>query len=274
MPSPFPGMDPYLESPTRWRGVHHLFVTYLAAEMNRHLPETLVAVTEERCYLLPRSEVVIPDSMVVHSPVVPQASLTTSTAVLERATLAGEQATPSLLIELDEVEVREPYVEIVSADSDERVVTVIELLSPSNKVPGVHGRDEYVDKRDAVLNSASHLLEIDLLRGGVHTVAVERAKIVPKKPFDYLVCLHRAGGGRRHFECWPFELREAMPRVRVPLTPELPDLVVDLQAVLNRVYDEGTYWKRLHYADEAEPPLSASDAAWAGTLLRQKGLRA
>jgi len=279
MSSPFPGMDPYLESPARWRGVHTHFISDLTYQLNRQLPSGLIAQVEERCYILPREKDIYPDSLIARSPLANgHAGSRTPAAVGGATAVVAAPANPNpsglpLVFELPGREIKEPYVEIVTADAEERVVTVIELLSPSNKVPGTHGQDDYVRKRESLLDSYSHLLEIDLLRGGAHTVTLDRARIAAQKPFDYVICLHRAGAARQRFECWPFGLRERVPDISVPLTPGLPDLTVDLQAVLDNVYDRGAYGARLLYAAEPEPALSASDAAWAAALLREKGLR-
>src|SRR5207249_6796839 len=126
------------------------------------------------------------------------------TAVLE--------ADPPLKVEIWSEPVREAFIEIRLGEEPGKLVGVIELLSPANKTPGV-GRDLYLKKQSHLLRSRSHLIEIDLLRAGQHTVAVRRDGL-PESGWDYVVCLHRGEGGSR-FECWPFPLQELLPRINV-----------------------------------------------------------
>lgn len=156
--------------------------------------------------------------------------------------------------------------------SDEsRIVTVIEVLSPANKTTGNRGRDAYVEKQRKVLDSDSHLIEIDLLRGGLHTVAVAESELKARGKYDYLLCLHRARSV--WFDVWACTVRQRLPRFAVPLADGDPDLVVDLQALFNRVYDEGVYARRIDYRKEPPLLLRSEDVLWADALLREKGLR-
>lgn len=128
-------------------------------------------------------------------------------------------------------------------------------------------------KQNRVLHSDSHLLEIDLLRAGEHTVAVRRDRVLARKRFDYLVSLHRVGNRRGQFEVWPLTVRDVLPVVRVPLLPGMPDELLDLQPIMDGVYDRSAVGHRLKYGQAPEPPLSPADAEWADGLLREKGLR-
>jgi hypothetical protein len=248
MPSPFPGMDPYLESRSLWRGVHHQLITALAAALNAALPPDFVARIDVRHYVLEpeRWEVVKVEAS------------------------AGADA--HFLLRGFPEEVREAFIEIIAVNAPGHVVTAIELLSPANKTPGT-GQEEYRRKQRDVLGSETHLLEIDLLRGGTHTVAVpEQALRALHGPWDYLTCLHRAGH-RWQYEVWPRSLRQRLPRVLVPLTEGHAGVPLDLQAALDRVYDEGAFDRSMDYRHDPNPPLSADDAASVDALLREKGLR-
>jgi hypothetical protein len=163
------------------------------------------------------------------------------------------------------------FVEILSLGDGGRVITVIEVLSPSNKTAGSAGRQLYLTKQQELFESQTHLIEIDLLRRGEHTVLAPREKLLLKGYWDYLVCLHRGGQGRQS-EVWPIRLRQPLPRIRVPLADDDPDVVLDLQEVFNRCYDQGGYARRMNYRREPHTPLPADDAAWAEALLREKGL--
>lgn len=134
------------------------------------------------------------------------------------------------------------------------VVAVIELLSPSNKDSGPD-RDRYLDKRFEVLSSDAALVEIDLLRGG------PRLPIQGLPACSYYALVSRPGE-RPDVGLWPLGLPDRLPVVPIPLRPGEPEPTVDLQAVLDRVYDEGGYPYRI-YDGEPDPPLSAADAEWA-----------
>ena len=179
------------------------------------------------------------------------------------------EADPPLEIEYWAEEVREPFIEIRMGPEPGKLVTVIELLSPANKAPG-KGRRLYLRKQARVLRSTTHLVEIDLLRAGAHTVAVQRNGL-PENGWDYVTCLHR-GGSHTKFDCWPISLQERLPRVGVPLLGDDADVIVDLQAVVNDCCESAT-GRRVDYAQECPPPVSKKNAKWVDDLLRKKKLR-
>jgi hypothetical protein len=141
-----------------------------------------------------------------------------------------------------------------------RVVTVLELLSPTNKTPGAD-RDEYLAKRAQILAGPTHFVEIDLRRGG------ERPRPPEIPPCDYYALVSRAQD-RPDIGLWPIRLREPLPAIPIPLTPPDPDVSLDLQAVLHRTYDAAEYGKYI-YLEQPQPPLSAEDEQWAREFLQQ-----
>jgi hypothetical protein len=163
------------------------------------------------------------------------------------------------------------YIEILSVADQSRVVTVIEVLSPSNKITGSEEQHLYLTKQREILSSQTHLIEIDLLRQGEHTVAAPREMLLRKGNWDYLVCLHR-GGQKGRYEVWAITMQQRLPRIHVPLCDGDPDVVLDLQSVFNCCYDEGAYVRRLDYRSEPPTPLKDDDAQWADTLLREQKL--
>lgn len=217
MPSPFPGMDPYLEYRYVWPGVNQTYITYLSSALNAVLPERYVADIGERLYL---------DGM------------------------------------------REVFVKILAIREENREVTVIEVLSPDNKMAGSEGAQLYSTRQRDILASHAHLIEIDLLRQGEHTVAAPLNELLKMERWDYLVCLRRGGDGTR-FELWPIRIRNRLPRIRVPLSHGDPDVILDLQAVFQRCYDEGGYARWIDYGQDPGVPFGSEDAAWARTLLSQ-----
>ena len=150
-------------------------------------------------------------------------------------------------------------------------MAVIEVLSFGNKKRGHEAQELYLQKQEEILRSQTHLLEIDLLRSGEHTIAAPRRRLSEGEPWHYLACLHRAG--RSDFEVWGIHLRRRLPRLPVPLLDNDPDAVLDLQACFDACYNEKCYDRRLNYSRAIEPPLDADDAQWADALLREKGLR-
>ena len=167
MNSPFPGMDPYLEE--HWRDIHHRFLTYACDTLQEHLPGDLRARLEERAYVEPESgdgRGIYPDVRVVEYP----ASGGGTAAAAEVAV-----AEP-LVIERESEPVTEGSIEIVDVASGNRVVTAVELLSESNKVPG-EGQDLYRKKQREYLGGGVSLVEIDLLRSGTRVLAVPHSAI-------------------------------------------------------------------------------------------------
>ncbi len=264
MPSPFPGMDPYLENPARWSGTHQGLIGAMRALLNKALPKGYVARMEESCRIVPGERVVYPDVFIRRSPAAPEKSRG-ATAVLDAPD------TPLILEALPVPQPPEMFIEIRHVADGGRVVTAIEILSPTNKTLHSDGRRMYLRKQEETLRSAAHLIEIDLLRHGPPTVAA--LAVTPRnEPCDYLVSLHRSGQGQR-FEVWPNRLRERLPKICVPLMAGDADITLDIQAVFDKNYEEGAYAEDADYRRDPVPPLSPEDAAWADALLREKGLR-
>ncbi len=266
MPSPFPGMDPYLESPRFWRGIHYSLMHLFMTELNAHLPPQFVATLEERMYLsLPDG--VYPDVALIYQ--------TKPRPVLEGrgGAVAVAPDTATAFQFMDE-EVYEPYIEVRTADRNEKVVAVVELISPKNKSRESNWRDAYLRKRDGFFRSPTHFLEIDLLRSGAHTLAVPRENMDGRFGDDwrYAACLRRWDADRT-IEAWAVSMRERLPRVSVPLTADFPDAVIDLQAALTTMYANSGFDRRVDYTKPPIPTLTPDEATWADALLTERGLR-
>jgi hypothetical protein len=267
MPSPFPGMDPYLEHPAPWPGVHQRLITYIGDALNTVMPRRYIADIGERLYIVQPERSIYPDVVILEHP----------TSQPQRDQRIGGTALltvsdPPWVVTYEAVEMREVFIEILSAGDDSRVITVIEVLSPSNKTAGSAGRQLYLTKQQGLFESQTHLIEIDLLQRGEHTILAPREKLLLKGYWDYLVCLHR-GGQVSQSEVWPIRLRQPQTRVCVPLADGDPDVVLDLQEVFDRCYDQGGYARRMNYRQEPPTLLHRDDAAWADALLRGKELR-
>lgn len=268
MPSPFPGMDPYLENPVWWPDFHHRFITYAAEVMYPDLRPRYRARIGERVYLVEPPQHLYPDIAILGEEK-EEGPLTIVGPAGERQ-IAVAQADPPMMIKFPAEELQQGFIEVFHADGE--VVTAIEVLNPVNKTP-TRGLNNYLEKQKQLLYSNTHLLEIDLLRSGTHAVAVPSESVAQEcAAWNYLVCVRRAPT-RYHFEVYPATVRTRLPRIRVPLRAPDPDIVLDLQAVFARCYDSGGYEDFVDYNAEPPLPLAPDDAAWADVLLGEAGQR-
>ena len=261
MPMIFPGMDPYLEDPAFWPDVHTRFTVYFAEFLQPSLRGRYVAGVEERVYV----EEPVEDAGREFIPDVSVRPLGGSGAAAA-AVLDADMAT---IVEVPGLEIREPFITILDRHSDNRIVTVIELVSPSNKYSGP-GRDAYLGKQREVRGSHTHLVEIDLLRTGPHVLAVPEVYARAAGPYDYLVSICRAAGRRNRFALYRWLLADRLPRIRIPLAAGDPDVALDLQAVLEKTYEAGAFSDRLAYARPCHPPLTTAQQTWADERVREK----
>lgn len=258
MPSPFPGMDPYLEG-SLWTTLHHSLGTEVVRQLAPKLRPRYVALPVERFIIETFSEVsvttasVYPDVSVADAQASPLAHSQTSTVStpLRLATVMPE-AIPHVSVEIRDTRHRQ-------------LVTAIEILSPANKRG--EGRHTYVIKRQRLLLSAAHLMEIDLLRMG-ERVPMQQ----PLPPASYFVFLSRVEA-RPVLDVWPIALEEALPTVPVPLLANDPDVTLDLQAAFTAAYDVPGYDLIVDYSEPPEVPLSDTEAAWIQAHLQRVGLR-
>ena len=264
MPSPFPGMDPYLEA--HWRDVHARLIIYACDALQAVLPTSLRARAEESVLLE------TPQGIADH-PLFPDVRVVEFTAKrgLETRAEAGVAVAEPLLVETETEPTTETFLEIIDRESGNRVVTVIEFLSPANKSPGPN-REQYLRKQREICSSDASLVEIDLNRFGVHTLAFPLAHIKPHGRTPYMVCVRRPTR-RGVAEVYPRPLWQRLPIIRIPLRPADADAPLDLQALVDQCYRNGAYDGTLNYAVEPDPPLLGADKGWAADWLREKGLR-
>ncbi|MDQ2828895.1 MAG: DUF4058 family protein [Chloroflexota bacterium] len=248
MPSPFPGMDPYLERPDRWSGVHTRLIAVIGEMLARQVAPRFFVDSEDNVYILGLDDP-------AHSLVRPDLSVVEAVSAGIPAAAHGRIAAPVILDLPAPVEIRAPYLKVIDT-VDRRVVTTIEVLSPVNKVSGSSGQRDFLRKRGHILNSSTHWLEIDLLRAGT------RPPGIPSRG-DYDAALHRAGSLNR-LDAWFVSLREPLPTVAVPLQPPFEDVPLDLQEVVGQVYDRYRYDTGIAYTEEPPAPLlREADVAWA-----------
>jgi hypothetical protein len=241
-------MNPYLEQEDVWQDFHQSFLPLARAALSEQVrPAYLVKIEEylfihelpdeERRYL-GRTDVGVTRGQ-------PEAGAQTATAVLEAPAFGR-------IVPVVDVE-RHSFLEVRDR-RDRELVTVIELLSPSNKKAGPD-REQYLAKRRQLFASPVHLVEIDLLRGG------PRLPLEDLPDCDYYALVSRAEQ-RPRVGIWPLRLHERLPAIPVPLRAPHPDARLDLQELLHRLYDEAGYQDYI-YTGTPQPPLHPQDAAWA-----------
>jgi hypothetical protein len=257
-------MDPYLESPLYWQDFHERFLPYAAEVLQPQLPNRYRARIGERVILEAIERAIIPDLTVVQRP-----TLRNSGGPTPDSGVAVEMDAPTIFSAFPD-DLREAYVEIIDRVG-QRVITVIELLSPTNKTPGI-GREQYLQKQREVLRSGTNLVEIDLLHGGAHTVAVPCTSLVRYTPFYGLVSVWRAVQPLQ-CEVYFVRLQDRLPRLRIPLLLEDHDVALDLPAVFTRCYDAARYDLDLDYTQPPPVELAPADLAWLDDWLRTKGWR-
>ncbi len=258
MSYPFPGMNPWLERPAIWRDVHHSLISALRDDLSPRLRPRYFLAVETHTYVTVPPDLPLasryPDAMIIHrgGPAV--------------ATLSPAPAAPFLTVELPRDDpLIEGYLEVRLVPSGE-VVTVIELLSHTNKQPG-HARDEYIEKRLSFVASHVHFVEIDLLRAGPPMPHAHPAES------DYRIFIRRREKPHQA-RVYPFNIRQPIPVFPLPLLPDDQEPEVDLGALLAGVYARVSYDLVINYANSPEPPLREADAAWANELLADSGKEA
>ncbi|MFM9959640.1 MAG: DUF4058 family protein [Planctomycetaceae bacterium] len=252
MKSPFPGMDPYLEA--HWRDVHTRMMTNISDQIQEQLPDDLVARVEESVSVdyEDRSRSIAPDVRVVED--------------FEDAAMGFQSASVAVaapLLVLEEVTETARHVQILEVSSGERVVTAIEVLSPTNKLTNA-GRTDYRRKQQDYLDARVNLVEIDLLRGGEYVLAAALKRIPQAKRRLYMMSVQC----RTTTKLFGASLREPLPVIPIPLRPKDRDVSLNIQQIINLVYERGRYAK-LSYQADPEPPFSPEDAAWVDELLRE-----
>jgi hypothetical protein len=252
MASPFPGMNPYLEQDDAWHDFHERFLPLAAELLTPQIIPNFIAKLDENIYI---HELAAAQRMLAGRGDVAVVRATEAAAPAPATALLQAPSYVQVPVAVDEL--RETFVEIRDRQTRE-LVTVVELLSPSNKRSGPD-REQYLAKRRRLFASWVNLVEIDLLRGG------PRLPLEDLRPCDYYALVSRYGD-RPKAGLWPIQLREPLPVIPIPLRDPYPDAHVDLQQMLHRLYDAAGYEVYI-YAGEPNPPLPPDDAAWARSLI-------
>jgi hypothetical protein len=254
MPSPFPGMDPYLENPALWPDVHHRLISVASEFLLAAVRPRYFVQIDERLYVADEFDearsVIVPDIHI--RDIEPSGFGAVRGAV---AVEPGIELEPALRVEM-----HESRIEIVDREQ-QRVVTVVEILSPANKVKGSAGHKSYDEKKREVLASETNLVEIDLLRAGSPIVSR------PSIQFDYVAQVWRWTGRNHRRWVWPMRVTQKLKTIPIPVRRSDADAALDLQSVLNTAYDRAGYDLRVDYRAEPKPPSQDENAEWARQIV-------
>ncbi len=261
MPSPFPGMNPYLEDSALWPGIHGRLIVAIADSLSPQLrPKYFVAI-EERIdqttgddrLLVGIPDVIVKNSQTVVNPKIPNVAVAVPAVQPKTVTVPIPET------------VKERYLEVRKVGTKE-VVTAIEVLSPKNKRPG-EGRDAYETKRQRVLGSLTNFVEIDLLRAGEPMLVFGDGM-----QNDYRILVSRAEN-RPQSDLYAFNLPDIIPSFPLPLRTGDNEPFVDLQSLLAGIYERGSYDLVIDYSQQPVLQFSEADEAWADALLQEKGVK-
>lgn len=247
MPSPFPGMNPYLEQADAWHDFHESFMPVVRDLLTAQLDPRYIVKIDEHIFIhdpgqLGRSLLGRGDVTVARRHEEPAAAV-----AVESIPAPVQALLPAMDLE------RVSFLQILDR-RHRQLVTTIELLSPANKQPGPH-REQYLLKREEIIGSTSHLVEIDLLRGG-QSMPIEDAE-----PSDYRIMVSRYEK-RPQVDLWPLELADPLPIIPIPVKSPDADARLDLQQVLDQIYDAARYGTYL-YDNPPDPPLEPAQRQWA-----------
>jgi hypothetical protein len=264
MKSPFPGMDPFLEK--HWRDVHHRLCTYACDALQPQLRPALVARIEER--LIVEDE----RSMTFRS-IYPDTKIVERRGREEQPAGGGVATLPEvvdepIILQGDSEPATEGRIEIIDPTTGGRLVTVIEFLSTSNKLPG-EGQKQYRQKQTELRAAGVSLVEIDLLREGEWTMQAPIYIVPPAKRKIYGVIAHRGWNGGE-YEYYPIALNQRLPTIRIPLRQSDADARLNLQTLIDQTYTNGAY-DGIDYTQRLQPPFDENIASWIDSTLRAAG---
>jgi hypothetical protein len=250
-------MDPYIEACGLWEDFHGNLIHQIGLKLADAVPEHYLVRTGERAYV-----VLVGSEGRKRYPFVPDVSITAargrrkptkkgSTALAEPAD-GAETVTMRAFIQEEH---REAFVEIYEASPDQRLVTCLEVLSPSNKHPGTEGWELYQRKRQSLLLGNVNLVEVDLLRGGHRMPMMD-----PWPDSPYTIMVSRAK--QQLCRVWRAHFRAPLPTIAVPLAKADPDIQLDIQPMIAEIYQRFRYERSIDYDKSLNPPLGPEDAAW------------
>lgn len=251
MQSPFPGMDPYIEACGLWEGFHQKLIGEIERHLAAEVPDRYFVEVGERSYI-----VLAGTEGKDASSFLPDVSVSSTSGISRGGVAVAEPETEAVTMRafIDE-HFREHFIEIYESDPELRLVTCIEVLSPSNKRSGTEGWEVYLRKRQALMLRSANLVEIDLLRGGQR---FPMADPWPNSPHYLLVCRQSRAPYCRVQRAYA---HKPLPELSVPLASPDPDVTLALQPMIEAIYARSRYGRRIDYAKPLTPPLTAEENA-------------
>jgi hypothetical protein len=254
-------MDPYIEACNLWGDFHSHLIEKIYDALADAAPERYVVRTGERSYVVligaeDKDRYPFLPDVRVYAPPARGAGAGRGTAVAE------PPPGPIPMRPFIEEEYRETFVEVCDAGHDNRLVTCVEVLSPSNKQPGTPGWDLYQRKRQGLLLGDANFVEIDLLRGGKRMPMLDAWPDCPytlmtARPHSVPRCL-----------VWQASFQAPLPELPVPLLRPDADIRLDLQAMVDVIYTRSRYDRSIDYSRPLDPPLTGEQAGWVAERLR------
>ena len=265
MPSPFPGMDPYLEHPDFWQETHHWLISAIAASLVPQIRPKYEVAIDKRIYEITDPNDSNSDSLLVGIPDVAIKRQSNNPNIPTGSVATVSITLPTTVKVPAPEKIKQSYLEVREM-ATKQVVTAIEILSPVNKRSG-EGRITYLKKRQSILGSLTNLVEIDLLRKW-ESMPILNNSIQS----DYRILV--SPSNRRPFaELYAFNLRDSLPIFPLPLREEDVEPIVNLPEIFGGIYDRAGYDYRIDYNREPVPSLSEEDRVWATQILQEKELR-
>ena len=277
MPSPFPGMNPYLESPLLWHDLHQRLIVRISEELQPRLIPRYFARVETRQYVDMSYRNIAPDVSLYAEARMPRVlKETAANYVVEMQSEASapderDMAVPWIVplrkAQSDDTDdpIEESFIQIFLRDTRE-LITAIEVISPGNKMPG-DGRKKYVDKQREIMRSTANLVEIDLLSEGQRLTPAPLDAADRLAHYRYIVSVNRAEQ-REQYEMYPLALADPLPRFNIPLRKPDADVPLDLQHVFNHCYDNGGYAIEIDYRQMPATGLTSAERTWLTAHMR------
>ncbi len=266
MKSPFPGMDPYIESQGLWEDFHGHLIEHICQYLADAVSERYFVRTGRRSYYVLIGEEgkddysFVPDVKINAAESGKKAKKTPNGAAAAKTAIEDEPLTLRIYIE---DEYRESFVEIYEAEPEQRLVTTIEVLSPSNKRPNTKGWKLYQRKRRNVLLGNVNLVEIDLLRDGQRPPCFDPW---PDSPYYLLVA---RASQEQYAKVWRASFQSPLPEIPVPLDKPDADIPLRLQPMIETIYKRFRYGGSINYSKPLRPPLRGAEATWVKAQLRE-----
>ena len=264
MPSPFPGMDPYLER--RWPSVHSQLAVYAAEMLMPSLPPGLRARPTENVFLESDDPDLLTSRREADVAIVETRSPSSGEGGVAAAEPGGVAVVEPIFVRHMATAVVDRWIEITDSTRGGRLVTAIEFLSPSNKRAGRHN-ERYRDKLDRYAGAGVSVVEVDLLRSSRRNLPVDSTEVPARRREAYYTCVLRSSA--REWAVYPLSLRRPLPAVPIPCRQGEPDVLLPLQLVIDRIYAVGGY-DDIDYGEPTEPPLRGDDSRWAAELLAER----